>query len=278
MTRLEFMKELESLLSDIPFDEREEALQYYNGYFDDAGEEHEQEVIEELVSPKRVAAIIKADLNANAADRDNMGCFTEKGYQDTSYKDEKYELVGARKKASDNNQDNTYNDGNKNSADAGSNTYNNYSRGKSNTNHSYGYGQEQKYSSEQARKAADERSRNSNIALILILCCTVGLPFILSAFGIFVGIVTTIIGLIIGFGAAGVAMMVGGIALIIAGLIQLSVPALGLLFCGSGLLVLGLGMLLTVACVALCKNVLPAMVKGVVNLCRRPFQNRSVTA
>ena len=36
MTRTEFMKQLQDLLSDISKNEREDALQYYNDYFDDA--------------------------------------------------------------------------------------------------------------------------------------------------------------------------------------------------------------------------------------------------
>lgn len=263
MTRLEFMKELESLLSDIPFDEREEALQYYNGYFDDAGEEHEQEVIQELVSPQRVAAIIKADLAANAADRDNMGCFTEKGYQDTSYKDEKFELVGAHKKGSGNNLDN---------ANESSNT-----SGRNNENNNYSNGSHQNYSSDQSKKATEERSRNTNVGLLIIACIFGGI-FFFPILGIVIGIISAIIGIIVGFGAAGAAMIVSGVALIIAGLIQLSILPLGLLLCGCGFVVLGLGMLFMVVCIALCKNVLPAMIKGIVNLCRRPFQNRSVTA
>lgn len=82
MTRLEFMKELESLLLDIPLDERSEALAYYNGYFDDAGEEQEEEIVKELGSPEKVAAIIKADLNIDSADLESKGFFTERGYQE----------------------------------------------------------------------------------------------------------------------------------------------------------------------------------------------------
>ncbi len=37
MNREEFMAKLKALLGDIPADEREEALQYYEDYFDDAG-------------------------------------------------------------------------------------------------------------------------------------------------------------------------------------------------------------------------------------------------
>lgn len=72
MNRTEFMKQLEALLQNIPLTEREEALQYYNDYFDDAGEENEQNVIEALGSPAKVAENIKRDLYGS-------------GYDDTTY-------------------------------------------------------------------------------------------------------------------------------------------------------------------------------------------------
>lgn len=65
MNRAEFMRQLESLLQNIPQAEREEALQYYNDYFDDAGPENEKAVLEALVNPFRVAENIKRDLNEN---------------------------------------------------------------------------------------------------------------------------------------------------------------------------------------------------------------------
>jgi uncharacterized membrane protein len=55
------MAELERQLARIDSREREEALAYYNEYFDEAGPENEARVIEELGSPVRVAAQIKAD-------------------------------------------------------------------------------------------------------------------------------------------------------------------------------------------------------------------------
>lgn len=51
MSRKEFMERLEKLLWNISESEREEALQYYNDYFDDAGEENEAKVIEEPGEP-----------------------------------------------------------------------------------------------------------------------------------------------------------------------------------------------------------------------------------
>ena len=66
MNRKQFMEQLERLLSDISEAERQEALEYYEGYFDDAGPENEGEVIRELGNPGKVAAIIKADLQENS--------------------------------------------------------------------------------------------------------------------------------------------------------------------------------------------------------------------
>ena len=62
MNRLEFMKELEALLSDISQSEREEALQYYNDYLNDAGVENEQEVLDAMGSPEQLAKVIKFPL------------------------------------------------------------------------------------------------------------------------------------------------------------------------------------------------------------------------
>lgn len=65
MNRQEFMERLENLLQNIPEQERIEALQYYNDYFEDAGEENEQAVLDALGTPAQVAENIKRDLNQN---------------------------------------------------------------------------------------------------------------------------------------------------------------------------------------------------------------------
>ena len=76
MNRADFMKNLAELLADVPPTEREEAIQYYNDYFDDAGVENEQSVIASLGTPQQLAETIRAGL----ADGGNIGEFTEKGF------------------------------------------------------------------------------------------------------------------------------------------------------------------------------------------------------
>lgn len=79
MNRVEFMGQLERLLVDLPESDRLDAIAYYNDYFDEAGPENEATVIQELGSPGKVAAIIKADLNASGNERAE---YTEQGYTD----------------------------------------------------------------------------------------------------------------------------------------------------------------------------------------------------
>ena len=84
MDRKQFMRQLEALLSDIPGEERREALEYYESYFDEAGEDREAEVIKELGSPGKVAAIIKADLQENGY---RHGEYAENGYEEEGFRE-----------------------------------------------------------------------------------------------------------------------------------------------------------------------------------------------
>ena len=80
MSRWKFMRQLEELLSDISPNEREEALQYYNDYFNDAGRENEQEVIKALGYTEQVAGIVRDGLSGN----ENLGEFTESGFKNSN--------------------------------------------------------------------------------------------------------------------------------------------------------------------------------------------------
>ena len=62
MTREEFLRRLNELLSDVTDEERAEAIRFYEEYLDDAGPEQEAQVLAELGSPKKVAAIIRANV------------------------------------------------------------------------------------------------------------------------------------------------------------------------------------------------------------------------
>lgn len=78
MNRVQFIERLKYLLQDIPEDERKDAIEYYENYFDEAGPEQEKSVIEELESPEKVAAIIRESV----------------GYEESKTPDKKQLTVG----------------------------------------------------------------------------------------------------------------------------------------------------------------------------------------
>ena len=84
MRKEEFLDKLDCLLSDLPEDERQEAMEYYRDYLEEAGPGHEEEVTSHFGSPEKVAAEIRAGLAGN----EESGEFTERGYQDERFRED----------------------------------------------------------------------------------------------------------------------------------------------------------------------------------------------
>ncbi|MDL2276289.1 DUF1700 domain-containing protein [Breznakia sp. OttesenSCG-928-G09] len=59
--RKDYMRDLAYHLRDLQKEEFEDAIHYVEEYFDEAGEENEQKVIDELGSPQKLAATIRAE-------------------------------------------------------------------------------------------------------------------------------------------------------------------------------------------------------------------------
>lgn len=81
MSRKEYMEQLDMLLRDIPHMERGEALKYYEDYFEDAGAEHEADVIEELGAPEELAKKLREDLKREEKEERQSGDFTDENDQ-----------------------------------------------------------------------------------------------------------------------------------------------------------------------------------------------------
>lgn len=65
MTKQEFLSKLEDLLSDLPADDREDALRFYQEYLEDAGEENEQTALAELGEVEQLAQQIRQACGEN---------------------------------------------------------------------------------------------------------------------------------------------------------------------------------------------------------------------
>lgn len=239
MYRKEFMEELENMLQNIQESEREEALQYYNDYFDEAGEENEEKVIRELGTPAKVAAIIKTSLQESEHE---SGEFTERGYSDPRFTIN-YEVVDT-KETSD---ENTYEHNNK--------TYN----------------RERTYAKETSG------GKIALYVIIGILALPVILPLAGSLLGLILAIIGVAIGAFVAIAASAIACCVGGIAVFVVGIVTLfTQPVVGIFSCGIGLLLLGLGILLVVLTAQICFRLIPWLIRSVVSLCRMPLSKRGI--
>ena len=99
MNRIEYMTKLASLLQDIPEEERKDAMKYYNDYFDEAGEENEEQVIREFGTPEEVAENIKADLKGKTEDvTDDQQYQAKENEQSSEYQ---YEMPDNQKNKND---------------------------------------------------------------------------------------------------------------------------------------------------------------------------------
>ncbi|MFA9376299.1 MAG: DUF1700 domain-containing protein [Lachnotalea sp.] len=237
MSRKEFMEELENMLGNIQESEREEALQYYNDYFDEAGSENAEQVIRELGTPAKVAAIIKTSLQENI---NESGEFSETGYSDPRFK-VNYEVI-------DSNEE-----------------------GSKDSNNSY------KKTTSRERKYEKETSggKIALIVILCLLAIPIGLPILGGALGLLLGILGTAFGLFVTIAVSAVALSVTGVVVFIIGIVTLfTMPTVGIFTCGVGLLLLGVGILFVLLTGLICGKILPWFIRGIVNLCKTPFKAR----
>lgn len=248
MNRSEFMFALAQLLVDLPFEERSEALKFYNSYFDDAGPENEQHIIEELKSPEAVARSIRAGLDGTM----DGGEFREDGF---------YETFGDTKPMNDvfvRPSDDTKNAGKQTETQGGAGGY-------YNAEHMY---HEPKY---------HKKGLGKKIALAAVIICA--LPVLLGVggglIGVFFGILGCIIGVIAGIFGGAVGGIFGGIGGLSEGVILcFSNPAEGLATIGAGFFSFAIGILMLMLLVWICTFVVPKVVRWIKKMCQRIFKRR----
>ena len=238
MSRTEFMRQLESLLQNISATEREEALQYYNEYFNDAGSENEQNVIEALGNPAKVAENIKKDIFGNG------------------YGENIYQKINADNRAmitypADHQTENGNGEQRNRQSDAAQTAL------------------------AQAVSSQKKEGMSTGMIVLIVLLCIFASPVILSVAGAGIGVAAGLIaawfGLIIGFGATATALILVLIALVVTGIIALfSHPFVGMGLIGAGLICGGVGLLFLMLTVAMAGIATPAVCQWIGGL----FQKR----
>lgn len=113
------------------------------------------------------------------------------------------------------------------------------------------------------------------VLLVLFFGIPVGIPLLAGGFGIIVGVIAVVFALILAAVICAVAFGVAAIMCFVASIIKLfAVPLAGVILLGVSLVLLGLCFLFTLITWKACVVVIPAMVNGIVYLCRLPFHNR----
>lgn len=270
MSRKEYLDQLAYLLQDIPEEERTEALGFYRDYFEEAGEDKEEQVISTLGSPEKVAAQIKSSL---AGDDGHDGAYTETGYRDERFSEDN-KVPAARE---ENTQESRQGE-----------------RGQQQSQNEYrqsrygcGPGQRQsdsQYKSNQGYEAGEnvrhqrppQRRSGLTIALIVIICVMAS-PLLLSLLGVAAGVILSVIAVIFSVAAAAIAItlaaLVGGVALLITGISTLwTSPAVGFLMMGGAMIALAIGILMIVITVLIAGKFVPWALRGIVNFCSRIFR------
>ena len=258
MNRQEFLNELENLLQNIPVADRQEAIQYYADYFEDAGIENEAQVINKLGSPERVAAIIQEDLRSDSLG--DIGEFTENGYHNPAYDKTNVEAVVKVEKPNyqSSNQTNSTHGYTENGNTAGQNA------GSAN------------WQQEKEPTYVYEYSKIPKILLIIgaILLIPVGIPLISAGFGILIAIISVVFSLVVAFGGISFGLILGGVITFVAGIVQIfTLPMVAFLVSGVGLLLIGIGLLFAIL-TRYCAILIPMTIRGIINICRLPFRRR----
>lgn len=240
MNRKEFMSRLEGLLWNVSPGEREEALQYYDDYFDDAGEENEQAVIETLGAPEKIAETIRRELQGEE---------------------------NARRVSGSNREVIPWGEAEPEKTETGDGRYGGREAGERGYG-GRGFGEPAGDGSvhEPPRKKAEGMSGGVIVLLVVLalLALPIGLPVILGALGTLFGMLAAWFAMIFSFGVAAAALLgVLLLLIILGGMCVMLNPFVGLALWGCGLICGGLGLLLLMLTVAMAGIATPAMFRGI---------------
>lgn len=249
MNREQFIAQLARLLQDLPPAERKEAIRYYQEYFDDAGEENEDAVIQELGSPGKVAASIKANLQyggstfgANDTDMENTG--TESQTKDADGWQQNGQTMNRWNQSTQQGWQNADTQGQNGQQGTWQNAD---TQGQSGQQQTWQNSSTQSPYAMQARKPKRGVGGWALLIIILVFASPVLLGVGGGALSIFIGILATVFALWISFFAVAIGMIGGGIAVLIKGILHASSsPAAGLVSMGGGLICIALGILCAV--------------------------------
>ena len=270
MNKKLFLDELHRLLSDLPPEERNQAIKYYEDYFEDAGPENEQAILKELGSPQELANQIKAttqdDIEYGQGSSFHRSAAYPEFYAQKEQSDSQNENNSAFKQTKDGFQQGHQQAGNgfsSNNYKQAGNAFNNngyrqtdngFNNNNNNNYQQAATGYNSHYQQQSARKAVW-------IVLFALLAITIGLPCLSVLFGILLTIFSVIISIVLALFGTGGGLMIGGIASFFGSFFMTTTSGIGaILFAmGIGLVLFAIGVLILWVGVLFCIRFLPAL-------------------
>ena len=238
MRRKEYINRLEQLLLVLPMEEREEALQYYNDYFEDAGIENEENVILELGSPEEVAAKIRAGYVGE------HGEYSEQGFEDIRFQRNQNMVTEAERVEG---------------------TWEKISE------------TEEPVKRKKIRNSNTNIWKVIAIIVLVIFAAPILLPLGIAAIAVVFAFIIAVAAVLISVGIFGFAVAVAGVIVIMAGIAKsLMSPATGLLASGIGCMLLAVGVLVSWVLISVLVKVVPVMIRGIVSILGKPFRKAGV--
>ena len=276
MNKEEFLKRLEQLLSDISEEERADALAFYRSYFEDAGIGNEASILEELESPEKVAEVIKKDLGVSeAADTETPEADAHSEKNETHTEGTSGDGQNDKTRTNDPYMNSLY----------GSSAYGSGNYDQKNTAYTGGTYASQNTSGQidienlkkENQKNKTEKTEKTVLWVILAVLTS---PIWITVAAVLAAILVAILACVFAVAVSIVAVMA---ALVITGFVLAGIGvgylftkgvAVGLGLLGGGLLVLALGVLAVWLVVWCFGWFVPWAVKGIVKLCKKPFEKR----
>ncbi len=253
-----FLSELELILSDLPKEERDDVVDFFRSYIEDAGPENEAAVLADLGSPEKVARNVRAGLNNQGID----GEYAETGYgkpeevqfpasvdvtEEDKYLDKTYTAYGelykqryAKKKAAQ-NQASHQKMNSENKQDAAN--------------------ARQTKAGKQAADMQKRKHRNpvaevflAILKVLMVIGAVCIVILLICALIVLICLVASAGGVTAGFLASGIGMLAGGAGFFGAATI------------GIAFIIFAIFLLLLAALVAFCKNALAGGIRGITSV------------
>lgn len=242
-----YLAELARRLAGLPEEELAEAMTYYEEYFDDAGPDQVERVLNELGPAEKLAQQILSGYGWNYQDSAPQSSSDQVPARPEDAARARAEEEAAQKAEAERRRQ------------------------------AEQQAQAEARAQEQARQRAHKQENNNTVLIILIaiLSFPIWFPVLAALFGLILAVFAAAGALVIAAVAVTIALFISGIILFVAGFPLLFVTFWdGMAALGGGLILIGIAALCLLAGGAICFKLFPALIRLVIRIVQWPFNRK----